>query len=236
MVIVGLLNMDPLHFLFEEYLENPMYRDSFTIYAILIGRIVYCFLGTLEGCRFFTILIGALYILLDRVQTAILIFVTRTKSFSRFSFYFTCFFLNFKRVESWINLTIHLALSGLFWITVANCWVTIRGRPDEGTNLAVYGASVLIFLGCVLVHVLLLPHICVITQKISDLPGLHKMRCKIKFSKKKSRLLKIELLQAHSLMPFRLRYGEFWFLGKNFIAEHLYLLQMRCFDVIMVTN
>ncbi len=235
-VIVALVPMDPLYFILEEYLENAMYRDLFTIYAAFVGRTVCCFLGTLEGCRFFTFLLGSSYILLDRVQTAIIIFVTRTKSFSRFHFYYTCYFINFKRVESWFNLTLHLALSGVFWITVANCWVTIRGRPDEDTDLAVYGASVLIFLTLVVVHALLLPRICEITQNISDLPGFHKLRAEIKFSRRRLKILKIKLKQANCIMPFRLRYGEFWYLGKEFITEHLYLLQMRCFDAIMVTS
>lgn len=213
-----------------------MYRDSTTIYLAIILPLPFYFLGTMEACRMFVYLLGSLFITIDRLQRSIFIVMGCIKKSSRFIYYYLSFLINIKRIEQWFNLTIYMALSGIFWVTVASCWITVKRGPSMGTNVVVYVTFVIIFCLFALVHIFLIPHLCNLAGMFAEIRQIQILRVKFKYSKWRTKVNKIELLQVKALFPFRIQYGKFWCLEKDLVPEYLWMLQSRCFDIVLILD
>ncbi len=176
LIISRLTHLDPFYYIFEHVLPNPMYRDISAIYFSIFAPLPIYFLGTMEMCRLFVMLLGALFILMDRLQGSIYIIMGCIKKFRRFSYYYNCFLIRFKRIEDWCTMTIYLALSGIFWATVATCWVSVKRGPSMGTHILVYIPFVLCFVGLIIAHTFLIPLICEITEMFFDIRQVQGLR------------------------------------------------------------
>ncbi len=224
---------DPAYFVLEEILPNPMYRIESTIYMAMVTRLFCGFFGGIQFTRCCTLFLGMLLIALDRVRTLFHDLISGSIPAHKFQKFYTPCLIAILKIEIWVHRATYLALCGIFWATTAGCWILVRRGPSQIT-LAVYFFIFIATTLLIAAHVFLIPIVCDTLELILVAVKVHKLRTKIMFSKSKTKGNKIVRLQAEAVLAFRLKYGEFLYLEKNFVPDYLLTLLNRCIDTIMV--
>lgn len=234
-VVIGmsLATWDPVYFIMGELLPDRMCREAIHIYGLLAFRMLYTYLLSLEFFRLLLYLLGSLLVLIDRHETVLGICIGRVKDFDRFWYYHRCALLNFKKIEIWLNNVVYMGMSGVSWITVVLSYLIVRGDPEELT-MPVYIIFVGVFVIMILVHVLVIPHVCDMAETMDLSMKVNTLRISFQCAKRPSTVNRIRRLQSKALYPFCFRYGRFWVLKKEFVPEYIEMLVARCVDIILI--
>src|SRR5207302_10651668 len=95
----------------------------------------------------------------------------------------------------------------------------------------VVGLGFLIFVGISVLY-----KICYTLDMAAQAVVINKLRAYLHFRKRCSRNNKILRMTTRAVLPVRLKYGFFGYLGKEFVGEYFHLLAIRTFDAVILFN
>lgn len=226
-------NFDAPYFILNSVLPKPERRNITTIIWSFSFRFIIDILFAVEFSRIATFLLCFLCIFMHRTLLMFTNLLTGCKEFSRFYYYYIAYCLNIRRIEACVHNLIYITLAGIFWAVVACMWMCVK-RSVEQLTLVLYIFFVITLTLLLAAHIVLIPLICQMTENVLYALKFHRLRTKPVFCKRKSCPEKVKFLQAYSLFSFRLRYGSFWCLNRELVADYLQMLMLRCLEVLLV--
>ncbi len=226
-------NFDPLHFVFDEVLPDPMYRDLSTIYICILIRFTSCLIAAVELCRSAAFGLICFFIVLDRVRFYMQLLIQHVRNGSVFIYYYNQARINYISSKAWVECIMYVTLFGMFWTSVSLSWICVRRSPSQ-ISTPVYAFVVIFFGILVFAHIVVIPIGCEVAEMMVYVVEVHKLKAEVSLTKRKCFEGKLVIKQVHAIMPIRLWFGPYWCLGEEFVPEYLFLLFLRCFDAIMV--
>ncbi len=105
---------------------------------------------------------------------------------------------------------------------------------SEEITVPVYATFAALGILLVIGHYFLLPMFCDVTDMSELVVKIHLLRAKIALSRRRLKNQLANLKHVQSTMPYRLEYGIFGFIRKEFLPEYYEVLIERVFDAIML--
>ncbi len=228
-----LSNLDCPHYILEEILEDPEYRNITTIIFKLVFRFVFDLVVDLEIVRLITFGLCCSLIALNRVYIVTKCLLVNVQDFNGFVKYYISFCLLYKKVEKVIFVCLYMLLSISFWGLVTSCWVCVKLDSEEVT-VVVYACFAVFLLFLIIGHNFMLPLLCQVTDMSELIVKVHMLRAKFVLSRKPVRKYLGNLKRVNSTMPYRLKYGVSGFVRSEFLPGYFEALVERVFDAIMI--
>lgn len=232
-VVAG--DFDAPYFYLNLILQPPAYREMFTIIASICFRLVIGLVFAVEFARNLSFLLCYVFILIHRSKLIFdILVVVKTRQFPKCFYYYKCFFLALRKIESWFNTVVYIGLLAQFWAVVESCWICVKLSPEDiSLPLYLFFVALFILIG-ITGHLMVIPFVCNLAETILFSLEIHSLKRKLVYIKRKTKGNKFMMLQAQSLYPYRIRYGPYYYLGKEFDTDNLWTLVERCIDTCLV--
>lgn len=221
-------------YLIEPFLPPPVLRTSRTIVTMFFLRLILIYPILLELMRQASFLICVTIVMLHRTCFILRVMISCC-NFSLYSCYYQRFHISVKCILFEIKAIIYLVFTALFWTFVFVFWVLVKfSRHQISTPLYGFLAGILIM--TTIGGYVAIPWLVVILEMSLQIVYYFKICMRLRFIKLQRRGDKINYYKARAVLPFRLMYGAFVWIDRDFFVDYLELLSLRCFDAIFIFN
>lgn len=225
-------DVDATKYLLELVATSPMYRNTTEIILLLTVRLfVHGFIFS-ETFRIVGYLFCFGLLIIYRIRLVITT-LFRTSNVSLYFQYYRQCLLIYRLMYFPIQFFVYMSLTVAFWFTVFLVWACIKFSPSTVSTI-VYTWQAMLLVGLCTVGFMVLSDLCNTMEIAVQAVIFQRLRAKLRFCKRQTKLNKINYYHVRSVHPLRISYGFFGWLGRDFIGEFTRVLTLRCFDVIMI--
>ncbi|CAL8104413.1 unnamed protein product [Orchesella dallaii] len=223
-------DLDSFYFIFEDILSPypKYYRETSTMFGLILIRLVLVGPSIFEACRTLTLLGMACMGSIESFKVCLRILTHNIHHFQQFRFYNSQLLIIFKGVQKPTQDSLLIGVSVIFLLTIEMLWVCMKGYSK--VQLLLYSTFLfvlLLLLGCIF---LFLPEVTGLEEACINLVKKHIHRVRMR----KSSL--IECKQANALVPIKLKVGNFQVVTKSLKVGYLATLVEQFFTAILLID
>lgn len=234
-IIFLITGIHPFQYILEEILPDAKYRSISTMIAITVIKFILLYLSALESFRCGAYLYATLLVLLDRFRKILKIPTLTCTNASRIYQIHTEYYLLWRKLEHTLQFMNYVVTTYTFWNIVILTWICVKCSAEQIGNfmyvwflialcLLVLGTTVVVSLTSQIFH---MDYIIV---------KINAIRARRDVIQKTTWTNKITLKCTLACHPIRMKYGTFYWIGKDYFAEFFSVLLLRCFDAIELFN
>lgn len=171
--------------------------------------------------------------LLIRWKTILISPIVSRRNASEFCKLHVEYRLILKNVQTILEGILYMVLSFVFWIIVFLTWSCVKCSPEQiGYLLYIWFVTALCLLS--LGATVLISMLCDLLDLDSVAVHLNRLMAKRDLVKWRTWSNRIAYYQTNAVRSIRLKYGLFACFGKDFFVDFVWVLLVRCFDVIIL--
>lgn len=225
-------NIDATGYLLEFLATHPVHRERQEIVMLFLCRVVVHLIVTTEAFRAIAFAIGFALILVGRVKN-VMVTLLQTKIFSLYLRFYRQTVLIYKTIYLPIQVLLYITLTIIFWLVVYLVWACVKFSRKEVSSF-IYYWLVLLLLCVLIIGYIGFTELCVMMELSKQTVVIQKLRARMLFLLSPSRNRKLNYLHGRSIYPFKISYGFFGWLCRDFVCEFAQALTLRCFDMIIM--